>query len=195
MYIRALAYRLLPRCFARLLFRKEGVTTLEFALITPVLLLMVMGIIEFSIIMLVMATMESATATTSRLGKTGYAPSGISRQQHIINTIQARTAGILQSNLITITTTVYPSFSNAGPEPYTDSNNNGQYTVGEPYNDINGNGSWDANLGTSGVGSAGDIVVYNVSYPWPVMTPPLRPILGNTYNITVRSIVKNEPFN
>lgn len=191
----ACVYRLLPRHSARLLKRRDGITTIEFALVAPVLMMLILGIIEFSLIMFTMASMESATANTSRLGKTGYTPPGVSRQDTIINNIRARTAGLLNPNLIQITTTIYPNFNNVGDEePYTDSDHNNQYTLGEPYTDINGNGHWDADMGRAGLGEPGDIVVYNVLYPWPVFTPPLRPILGNTYNITVRSVVKNEPF-
>lgn len=188
-------YRRLPRLLPRVLLRNEGVTALEFALISPFLLLIIMGIIEFSLIMFVMATMESATVTTSRLGKTGYVTGGLSRQQMIINNMTARTTGLLDPNLITITTTVYSGFEDIGqPEPYTDSNSSGQYNIGEPYTDVNGNGAWDADMGVAGVGNAGDIVVYNISYPWSIITPPLKAIIGNTYTVTVRTVVKNEPF-
>jgi Flp pilus assembly protein TadG len=185
-----------PSTLTRLLRGRRGVTTLEFAFVAPVIMLIVMGVIEFSLIMFAMTAMESATTFTARTGKTGYATAGLSRQQTILNSIRNRTAGLLDPAKIIITTTIYPSFNNVNaPEPYTDSNHNGQYNAGEPYTDINGNGQWDADMGAAGLGNPGDVVVYNVSYPWTIHTPIIGSMIGNPFNITVRSVVKNEPFN
>jgi TadE-like protein len=184
------AYRL-----ARLLRSARGVTTLEFAFIAPILFLFIMGIVEFSLIMFVLATMESATDFTARTGKTGYTAAGLSREQTIINSIQSRTAGLLDPTKIVITYTIYPSFNNVnGPEPFTDTNHNGVYDEGEPFVDINGNGVWDADMGAAGLGNPGDVVVYNVSYPWHIMTPIVSVLTGDPYMLTVRTVVKNEPF-
>lgn len=183
------------RYFARLIAERSGISTVEFAFVTPVLLLLVMGIIEYSMIMFSMAAMESATAITARLGKTGSSADGLSRQQTIINSIRDHTTGLLDPNLITITTMVYPRFDEINdPEPYTDTNGNGAYNPGEPYTDINGNGQWDQDMGAAGLGNPGEIVVYTVRYPWRIMTPVIRPITGSIFNITVRTVVKNEPF-
>ncbi len=185
----------LPR-LRNLLRSNDGITAIEFALISPVLLLFVLGTLEFSMIMFASAVMESATNNSARLGKTGYAPSGTTRQQLIIDSINNRTAGLLDSTKITITTKVYSSFTNVSdPEAYTDSNANGVYNLGEPYSDSNGNGQWDSDMGSAGLGSASDIVLYTVSYPWKIMTPVISNIIGATYTITVRTVVKNEPFN
>ena len=62
------------RIFALLARCNEGVTAIEFALLAPVLLLLVMGIIEFSVIMFVSVMLEGSTDMTARLGSTGYVP-------------------------------------------------------------------------------------------------------------------------
>lgn len=173
----------------------RGVTTVEFAFIAPIAILIMMGVIEFSLIMFTMSVMESATSNTSRMGKTGYSAPGVTRQQQIINNITSRTAGLLNPALIIITTTVYPSFDKVGdPEPYVDSNNNGVYNAGEAFTDSNGNGQWDSDMGSAGLGNGGDVVVYTVTYPWHISTPLVAAITGQPFNITVRSVVKNEPF-
>jgi hypothetical protein len=173
----------------------SGVTTLEFAFLVPVFLLLIMGIIEFSMIMFTMSVMESATANTSRLGKTGYVSEGMTRQEQIIANIRDKTAGILNPGRIQITTTVYSSMSRVNePEPFIDQNGNGAYNSGEPFTDINGNGTWDEDMGVAGLGGANDVVVYTVSYPWHVTTPIISRITGDPFVITVRSVVKNEPF-
>lgn len=179
-----------------MLFAQDGVTALEFALIAPVFLLIMLGTIEFSAIMFTTSVMENATNATSRLGKTGFIPSGFSRQQAIINKVAAQTTGLLDPAKITITSKVYADFKSVGkPEPC-------KVPVAPPcpgtagvnFTDINGNGTWDTDMGIAGLGNAGDIVVYSVSYPWSIMTPLMTPILGNIFTITVRSVVRNEPY-
>lgn len=180
----------------RLCRNQQGITSLEFALIAPVLVLFVMGIIEFSMIMYTTTIMESATNSTSRLGKTGYDPSGITREQAIINSIHSRTAGLLNPANLTLTTKVYADFNKVGkPEPCINPLNPPCHgTPGINYIDANGNGLWDSDMGDAGLGSAGEIVLYVVSYPWPITTPMIAAIMGNTYDITVRTVVRNEPF-
>ena len=157
---------------------------------------MVMGIVEMSLIMFVTTVMESATNITSRIGKTGYDPANLTRQQEIINTVDARTAAILDPSKITVSTEVYSDFNNIGqPEPcISPTTPPCPGTAGVNFVDINGNGQWDSDMGTAGLGNAGDVVVYKISYPWPVTTPLISAIIGSTYTITARSVVRNEPF-
>lgn len=179
----------------RLLTSKDGLTTVEFAFIAPVMMLLMMGIIEFSMIMFTQAVMESATSNTARMGKTGYTAPGLTRQQQLINNVAARTAGLLDQNHITVTMKTYDSFDNVDdPEPFIDANSNGMYNPGETYTDINGNGQWDQDMSSAGAGNANDIVVYTVTYPWPVTTPLVNTIIGSIFNISARMVVKNEPW-
>jgi hypothetical protein len=181
---------------ARQLNRQSGVTILEFALILPVLLLLIMGIIEFSMIMFVSSVIESATTSTARLGKTGYVPSDSNRQQEILDNITSRSAGLLDPAKITISTTVYPSFNSVNqPEPcISPPTPPCPGTPGVNFTDINGNGQWDADMGAAGLGNAGDVVVYTVNYPWSIMTPIMSSIIGPVFPITARTVVRNEPF-
>ena len=182
----------------RILHDDRGSTVGEFALIAPVLTLIIFGIIESSLIMYTSAIMEGATITSSRTGKTGFQPAGTTREQLIRDTINQRAGSILNINNITITSQTYGSFGAIGdPEPFTDLNGNGQYNAGEQYSDVNGNGQWDSDQGALGLGSAGSIVLYRVSYPWPISTPIMRQFFGSsgTYTITSSMVVKNEPYN
>ena len=183
-----------PRPCLRLWREQDGVTALEFAIIAPVFLLVLCAIIEFSMIMFTTSVMEGATSATARMGKTGYSSGLYTRQQTIVNNINARTAGLLDASKITMTTMVYSDFTKIGqPEPcITHSPCNG--IAGVNFVDINGNGTWDSDMGAAGLGNPGDVVVYTVSYPWPILSPIMRPMLGSTYNITVRTVIRNEPF-
>lgn len=174
---------------------RDGIAALEFALIAPVVMLMLMGVIEFSMIGFVQSVMESATFNASRLGKTGYNTTGVSRTQTIINMINQRTAGLLDPTMISVSSTAYGQFGSVGlNESYTDTNANGRYDAGEAYVDANANGV--ADIGTSGYGNTGEVVLYTISYPWPIYTPFIGAFFGNNSTVTIstRAVVKNEPW-
>lgn len=180
-----------------LLYAQDGASAVEFALISPVLILFVIGIIEISLMMLTQNIMESATFSASRLGKTGYVESGMTREQTIIQELNDRASGLLDTGLVTISSLVYDDFGDVGqPEPFVDANHNGVRDIGENYTDENGNGQYDSDIGASGTGAAGEVVVYTVTYPWHIATPIMSAILGTngTFNLTARTVVKNEPF-
>ena len=185
-----------PPLLQKLHRNQQGVTALEFAMVAPVLVLFMMGIVEFSLIMFVSGVMEAATSSTSRLGKTGYTAPGSSRQDQIIANITNMTTGLLDPSKLVVTTKVYSSFSNIGkPEPFIDSNGNNAYNTGESYSDVNGNGQWDADMAQAGLGNANDIVVYTATYPWSIATPVISSIIGTVFPISARMAVKNEPYN
>ena len=177
--------------------QQHGTTAIEFAVVAPVLLLLILGIIEFSLIMLTYHIMESATSSSARLGATGHVDTGISREDTIRNAITARAGNWIDPTKLTITSKSYSQFDQIhDPEPFTDTNHNGIHDPGEPYTDINGNGQWDADMGTAGYGGTGDVVVYAISYPWTILTPLAGPLIGTngTFTITTHAVVKNEPY-
>lgn len=185
------------RHYQNILRHAEGVTALEFAIVAPVFMLLLFGIVEFALIMMVYNVMEGATASSSRLGKTGYVVGGLTRQQTIINVITDRAGSLINPAQLSVTSKFYKQFDQINdPEPYTDSNSNGTWNTGETYTDINGNGQWDPDMAASGYGSAGDVVVYEVSYPWPISVPIISSLVGTNgiYTITTHAVVKNEPY-
>ncbi len=176
---------------------ENGVTAIEFALIAPILLLLIMAITEISMIMYAQSIMESAAFSASRTGKTGYIASNFSREQTILNELNHRASSLLDSSKITINTTTYGQFSEIGqPEPFVDVNGNGKRDAGENYTDVNGNGQYDNDMGISGAGGGSQVVVYTINYPWPVFTPLIGALIGvqDHINISARAVVQNEPF-
>lgn len=185
------------RTIHRYIRAEEGVTAIEFALIAPTLILMMFGIIEFGIIMLVNNMMESATTVTSRLGKTGFIRAGQTREDTLLEEVRGRTSAFLDPDKLTITSKFYAQFDQIGDaEPWNDTNLNTVAETGE-YTDVNGNGVYDIDMGRAGYGNAEDIVVYTVHYPWPIMTPIMREIIGDAngnIELSTHAVVKNEPY-
>lgn len=181
----------------RLWRAEDGVSAIEFAIIAPVLMLLMFGIVEFATIMLLANIMENATSISSRLGKTGYAASGKSREETIRDSVAERAGNLIDPSKLEITSRYYEQFDQIGDaEPWNDANTNGIPETGE-YNDINGNGQWDSDMGLAGYGDAEDIVVYTIRYPWGVMTPIMREVIADDngdFQLTAHAVVKNEPF-
>ena len=183
----------------------EGSTTIEYAMVLPVLVFFIMGTLEYSIIMYNSAIIEGATNYAGRMAKTGYnntstggtcASPTQNQSQYITCITKSRVGTLLNGNNLVISSKSYSNFSNIGQsEPYTDVNNIGHYVAGDPYTDINHNGQWDADMGTAGLGGPGDIVVYTVSYPWSVLTPIMSRFFTNgKVNIRASAVIKNEPY-
>lgn len=187
-----------PGFLTRLRACRRGSGTIEFAFAAPILLLGVMGVIEFGMVLFMNALIEGGVREASRFGITGYAPVGLSREEMIVQEITNSTLGLVKPEDITITTIVYGDFTQIGmEEPFVDSAPvNGTYDLGEEYVDVNGNGQWDADMGTAGVGGPGDVVVYEVAVDWPLMTTYLAPLIGTDGKmpLTASIAVRNEPY-
>ena len=181
---------------------QDGATAVEFGFIAPVLFLLVMGIVEAGLIMSAQNTLESATYLASRTGRTGFADTGKTQEETIMDTLKERASLFLNTDYVSIdalsvSTRTYAGFDDINePEPFVDANANGVRDDGENFTDINGNGVWDEDRGGSGYGSAGEIVIYTVTYPWPLFTPLVSQFIGTDgiFTLSSRAVVKNEPF-
>lgn len=191
-----IAFQTIARFLA---FRKDpsGTAALEFAISAPFMIMLVVGIMEIAMMSFSSALVEGAVRNASRFGITGLeVDGGVSRETAIIQQIQSDTLGMIEVDGSNIQTLVYPSFEDIGlPEPFTDdAPSNGIYDEGETFNDINGNGQWDPDMGQAGAGGPGDVVVYRVSYEWPLMLGMLAEIFGSSIDMGASIAVRNEPY-
>lgn len=97
---------------------ERGSTALEFALVTPLVLVLIVGIIDIAVAMMTDAFLERSVRQASRLGITTTIPAGMTRDEAIRKVIQDGVGGWAGSNPLHIETRVYASFANIGqPEP------------------------------------------------------------------------------
>ncbi len=172
----------------------EGAAALEFGLIAAPFFIIIMGIIEFSIVLFLNAALEAGVINASRGGAIGSTPPGMTREEMVVDVLNQHGFGLITIEPADVTTLVYPTFDSIGqPEPYVDANTNGSYDGGEDFTDVNGNGTWDADMGAAGLGGPSDVVVYRVDYTWGLLTDLLRPAIGNL-TLTSSIAVRNEPF-
>lgn len=157
------------KIFARCGKSERGSTAVEMAMIIPIFLMVMVGITETTMLEAAQQIMENAAYNTSRLAKTGYTDDG-KTQAETVNAIMAKE---LQSfgtffdiTKVTMTSKAYSSFSSIGTG------------------------------GTSGLGTAKQIVVYTITYPWKIFTPMIGDLMGTDgiINLTTRIVVQNEPY-
>ena len=176
---------------------QRGATILEFAIIAPTLMLFVVGIFEVAMILFVSSLLEGSVREAARYGITGYVYEGYDRIAVIRNIVKQNSAGMIDMEKVRIDTLTYQSFSAIGqPEPFSDTNANGTWDAGEAFNDVNGNGVWDPDMGVNGAGSPGDIVVYRITYDWPMVTSFMGDMLGRAglIQLSASYAVRNEPW-
>lgn len=149
---------------------REGITSVEFALISPVLFLLLMGIIEIGLIMYTFTVMEGVTNFGARIGKTGFTPEGTDRADYLRTNILARlNTTLIDPHKIQIRVTRTSTWDDAGP-------------VCPPDGDC-----FDP-------GEGGQIVLYESRYPWTFFTPLVGTLFPDPLWITAVTPVRNEEF-
>ena len=181
------------RLLARLAADRAGAALVEFAIITPVLAMLLLGSIEFGLNVYMRAVLEGAMQQAGR--NSGLQTSQTS-QTSIDDVITARVQAIMPSATVTFTRQNYYAFSNVNrPEDFTDSNGNGVHDSTECFQDANANGTWDADLGRTGIGGANDVVEYTATVNYTSIIPGGAALgLSPTTTIKATTILRNQPF-
>jgi Flp pilus assembly protein TadG len=188
-----------------LLADRRGATIIEFAIVAPVMIMLLMGLGDLSFQIYAQAILNGAV---QKAGRDSSIQGGANNAPAIDAAVIAMVGSIMksptQSCAATATTPIwcsvrqsYNSFSAIGkPEPFVDGNGNGKLDPGECFTDLNGNGIWDAsNPGTSGQGGADDVALYTMTITYPRIFP-VAGLLGwpSTQTITSSTLLKNQPY-
>lgn len=181
------------RPLRRLLRQRQGAAAVEFAMVLPVFLLLLLGSFEFGLNVYMRAVLEGAMQQAGRNSSLQSAQNG---QTSIDTLVTNQVQNILPNATVSFTRQNYATFSKVNkPEDFTDTNNNGTYDAGECFMDANGNNVWDADGGRTGLGGANDVVEYTatVSYPsWIAGAASLG--ISPTTQIQATTILRNQPF-
>ncbi|MBV9550915.1 MAG: pilus assembly protein [Alphaproteobacteria bacterium] len=160
----------------------SGVTAVEFAMITPVFLILVFGVFEVGIIFLAQSTLQNAVSQSARLIRTGQAQSG----NLSASDFRARICGNFTSLL------------SCGAELQVDVQNFANFSTASYANPLNPDGTINTNLQNYSPGGSAQIVLVRATYSWPVMTPLLTPFLVNMANnshlLVASAAFRNEPY-
>lgn len=183
--------------FRKIVRERSGVTAVEFALISPVMLALICGSIEIGHQIFARVALDGAMLEAARIATASLETDEASRDTIMRASIRRSMSSFKMApgEDLTIQTRVFRNFSTSYPENFTDANNNGRYDLGEPYTDRNMNGQWDPAVQIAGtLGGPGDVVSYRAVFPkrilFSFLSGPLR--LGTKINITATTVLRNE---
>lgn len=173
---------------------RQGATIVEFAMVTPALLLTLMGLFDMAHNMYTAQMLNGAIQQAAR----NSTIEGAGGHEAALDAIVTRSVRTVSPNAtIRFSRTAYRDFASIGrPEDWTDVDNDGTCNNGEPYEDANGNGSWDRDPGARGFGGARDAVLYTVTISYPRLFPIARLIPGQSEQMQMQSatVLRNQPF-
>ncbi len=156
--------------------REDGATALEFALVSPCLIILMLSIMEIGVLAFMSASLDNAVQSAARAVRTGQADgpaTGPAFEDAICNRIMAASMTTCRDKL-NISVRRFTSFNNvaaaAGTQPA---------------------GEFDR-------GQAGDIMLVKATLRWPLLTP----FMGRLYHqvapseviLDSRATFKNEPY-
>jgi hypothetical protein len=177
----------------------RAVAAVEFAIIAPVMILLICGLMEFSHVASARTRLEGATMRAARAVAASDCPS--ERESIMLDIVEGAMSDIPSPNggVVEVVTKSYANqFGDVGePEPFNDENGNDVWDVGESFTDVNGNGKHDNDMGSVGsIGGAGQVVSYTAKYKVKSLFEFVSyQVSGtNVYDIAASTVVRNEPI-
>lgn len=178
---------------------QTGASIMEFGLIAPVVMIMMLGTMDIGHSYYVRATLDGAMQTAARSSSLEGSAT-LTAQELVDLRVKESILALAPNATITSTRRYYKTFSDAALaraetviEPTSGADL--QCDPGESFMDANDNGVWDADGGTDGQGGAKDIVIikFKVSYP---RLFPMAKLLNLPANVELESnsILANQPY-
>jgi len=170
---------------------EEGASLVEFTLIAPTLLVLLLGAFDLC---------YNVYGNTMLQGAIQEAARDSSLQDPNEATIDAAVTDavrdIVPNALLTFSRKSYGKAYEVGQaEAFTDLNGDNQCNDGEPFVDANSNGYWDSDKGDTSKAGARDTVLYEVTVSYP-RAFPVAPLIGMSprYETKISTLLRVQPF-
>ncbi|MDE1181679.1 TadE/TadG family type IV pilus assembly protein [Paraburkholderia sp.] len=152
---------------------QRGTSTIEFALIAPVLFLLICIAFDLGVALWVNLTMQYAVREGARYAVTGRSnldPAASNQQRYLAVLQEIKDSSMGLYNLVS------PSYT---------------ITVNGTKQSYAGAGSYSSGM----FGNPGDIVVLQINCVWPLLTPMVQPFFAaGNFNFSVAATMRNEGF-
>lgn len=174
---------------------QSGATIVEFAMILPVLCVLLLGVLDLGYRSYVTSIIQGSLHEAARMATVGGIPTS-----QIETHVENRLRSFANNATITTTTRSYSDFNGVStPETITqDTAPIGEYNPGDCFQDVNGNNSYDLDRGRGGMGNAEDVVHFEVTMTYPHILPIGAFIPGsgwdNDVTITQNTLLRNQPY-
>lgn len=168
-----------------------GAAVVEFALVSPVLIMALMGLFDLTYNIYTSAMLEGSIQKAARDSSVEDADATVDAR--VTDAVRV----IAPDATLNFRRSAYDTYANVSqPEEFTDLDANGACNAGEPFEDVNGNNAWDRDRGATGFGGARDAVLYEVTVSYPRPFPISRFVPGMPARVTTvaRTILRNQPY-
>jgi hypothetical protein len=169
----------------------RGAAAIEFALVAPVMLMVLFGLFDLGHGQYSRAMLEGAIDKASRAATI----EGVTTA-NIDSRVTAAVRQVAPGATVTFTRTTYSDFADVGmPEDFDDIDRDGSCNNNEPYEDANGNNTYDLDRGKTGNGGARDAVLYKVDVSYKRILPIGRLIgQSDTTKMSATTVLRNQPY-
>lgn len=173
----------------------SGISALEFALVAPVLLAVIMGGFDLAYEAYVKSVVSGELIRAGRensLERAASAPERAIIDERIRRAIQTV---VPRARVQTPRRMSFASYTQVRSPAEPDANNNGVCEAGETYQDLNRNGRWDSNSGTEDGSGAKDVLVYTITLDYDRLLP-VATIVGMSpvVHMAVSTNVRIQPY-
>jgi len=176
---RRIGKRLTPSFVRRLARSSDGAALIEFAILGPAFLALLVAILQTGVVFLYQQVLQTATTQTARLIMTGQAQTQKMSSSQFLQDVCSAGGSMFTCANLSANIQTFSSFSGV---QMTSPVSGGTFTQPTNYS----------------LGGPGDIVLVQVFYQLPVVTAPLGFNLANTSDgnalIVATSVFRNEPY-
>lgn len=143
---------------------EKGASLIEFAIVFPILLMILLSTLELGIMLAIKVNLQSCTMAGAHYGSSGAYTSGSTRTASATNAMNNGVSGILDPSNLSITIRSFPSFLIAS---------------------LGGSGS-------PGTGNPKEVGKYKMEYSYSPASPLVASVFGATKSLQATTYVKNE---
>jgi Flp pilus assembly protein TadG len=181
------------RLAAALARDRGGMAIVEFAIICPVMLILIMGLGDLTYQTYVQSVL---TGAVQKAGRDSTIQGAGAQTSQIDSVVMQQVWQIAKNATYDSKRASFSTFSAVGPEPFEDTAGTGAYVQAKYcFTDVNGNKAWDADPGVSGQGGANDVTVYTIHVYYQRLFP-VATMIGLAPNVTLTgtTTLKNQPW-
>ncbi|MFB0611485.1 TadE/TadG family type IV pilus assembly protein [Aurantiacibacter poecillastricola] len=179
---------------SKLAVQERGVTTVEFALIAPVLLLTLMGLFDLSYNFYAKTMIEG---TVQNAARDSTIEQYANNPDALDAAVESQVRKVVPSAVVAFSRKAYVDYSDVGQaEEFTDTNGDGVCNNNEAFEDVNGNDMWDSDRSLDATSGARDAVLYEVTATYDRAFPLARLVeFDPEVTVSARTVLRNQPFN
>jgi len=149
----------------RMLKNTDGTAAIEFAASGFALITVFVMLLEAASMYFAQGVLESAVDRAARFAVTGSAPSGMTREERLLQLVSSMSLGMIDTTGVQIQTSSYSSYQAAGT----------------------------AGAGSAGLGGSGDVLKIEAAMTWPGLTPLMQVVTG-AIHLGASAVVRAERF-